>query len=144
MLTKTRAKPVLIGELSERTGVNTETIRYYERIGLLSPPPRSAGRHRLYSEDHVQRLSFIRRSRELGFTLDDIRALAALVDQGGFDCGIARDIAIRHLSDVRGKIASLRRLERALKSMADACHPGDQSSCPIITALSSGPSPSSK
>ncbi len=128
-----------IGRLSRDSGVNIETIRYYERIGLLSPPPRSSGRHRLYSEEHVQRLAFVRRGRELGFSLDDIRALLALVDQGDFDCAIVKEIAVRHLTDVRGKIASLKRLEGALKNMADACQPGKQASCPIIEALSSGP-----
>ena len=84
------------------------------------------------------RLSFIRRSRELGFPLDDIRALLQLVDGGSSDCRATKDITLRHLADVRGKIASLRKLERALKDMTDACLPGNQSSCPIIDALSTG------
>jgi len=138
MLTNARAGAIQIGALAERTGVKIETIRYYERVGLLAPPARSGGGRRLYSQEHSRRLAFIRRSRELGFSLDDVRALLALVDEGDFDCTIVKAIAVRHLAEVRGKIASLKRLERALKSMADACHPGKQVSCPIIEALSSG------
>ncbi len=136
MLTKSRAKPVLIGALADRTGVNIETIRYYERVGLLPPPPRTQGRHRAYDERHAQRLMFIRRSRELGFSLDDIRTLFQLADGGNSACGAAKDVTLRHLLDVRGKIASLKRLERALKDMTSACVPGNQLSCPIIETLS--------
>jgi MerR family transcriptional regulator, mercuric resistance operon regulatory protein len=136
MVTNVRARPMQIGALAERTGVNIETIRYYERAGLLPAPPRSEGRRRLYDDAHVQRLRFVRRSRELGFSLDDIRALLAIVDAGNSDCAAAKDIAVRHLADVHGKIASLRRLERALRSLTDACRPEDQVSCPIIESLS--------
>ena len=122
MVTKTRADPLLIGKLAERTGVNIETIRYYERGGLLPPPPRTEGRHRAYDENHVQRLIFIRRSRELGFSLDNIRLLLQLTDGSNSDCCTTKNITLRHLADVRGKIASLRKLERALKDMTDACH----------------------
>lgn len=136
MDTKTRARPMQIGELAGRTGVNIETIRYYERAGLLPAPPRSEGRRRLYDMEHVRRLRFVRRGRELGFSLDDIRALLAIVDEGDADCTAAKDIALRHLADVHGKIASLRRLERALNSLTDACRPQDQVACPIIESLS--------
>ena len=136
VVTNSRAKPVQIGTLAERTGVNIETIRYYERVGLLPLPPRSGGGHRLYDEEHIQRLNFVRRSRELGFPLNDIRALLALVQDGKADCAVTKEIAVRHLADVQGKITSLKRLERALNTMTDACRPGNQSSCPIIEALS--------
>lgn len=135
-LTKLRAEPMLIGELSTRTGVNIETIRYYERIGLIPAPPRKNGRRRIYDESHVRRLRFVRRSRGLGFALDDIRTLLALADRGEQACSETREMAVRHLADVRGKIASLRKLERALREMTDACRPGRQSSCPILDALS--------
>lgn len=75
-----------IGMLSSRTGCNIETIRYYEQIGLLPPPPRSQGGHRLYEEDLRRRLGFIRRSRDLGFTLDETRGLLRLVDGGAYTC----------------------------------------------------------
>jgi MerR family mercuric resistance operon transcriptional regulator len=123
-----------IGQLAAETGVNIETIRYYERVGLLATPSRTTGRHRAYDKQYVQRLTFVRRSRELGFSLSDIRALLDLSD-GKQDCA-ARELTLRHLADVRGKIASLRKLERALKAMTEACHPGEQSSCPIFDALS--------
>lgn len=124
---------MLIGKLAAETGVNIETIRYYERVGLLGTPPRTDGGHRLYSADHAQRLTFIRRSRELGFSLDEIRTLLDLADSKR-DCA-AKELTLRHLTDVRGKIASLRKLERALKGMTDACQPGTQNSCPIFEAL---------
>ena len=123
-----------IGQLAAETGVNIETIRYYERVGLLAAPPRTQGRHRAYGEQYVQRLTFVRRSRELGFSLDDIRTLLNLSD-GKQDCA-AKELTLRHLADVRGKISSLKRLERALKGMTDACKPGRQNLCPIFEALS--------
>jgi MerR family mercuric resistance operon transcriptional regulator len=93
----------------------------------------------LYDEDYVQRLNFIRRGRELGFSIDDIRALLRLVDAGSLDCNTTKKITLRHLDDIRGKITSLKKLERALKRMADACRPGRQSTCPILDALSEAP-----
>lgn len=135
-LTKTRAGPMLIGELSARTGVNIETIRYYERIGVMPAPQRKNGRHRIYEESHVRRLTFVRRGRELGFALDDMRTLLALADRGEAACLETKEMTLRHLADVRGKIASLRKLERALRDMTDACRPGRQRSCPILDSLS--------
>ena len=88
----------------------------------------------MYDQHHVRRLTFIRRSRELGFSLDNIRTLLELSD-GKRDCA-AKELALRHLDDVRGRIASLRRLEKALKRMTEACKPGVQDSCPIFDALS--------
>lgn len=127
--------PLLIGTIAEQTGINIETIRYYERIGLLPPPPRSGGRQRLYDKEHVRRLTFIRRSRELGFPLDDIRTLFKLVNAGSLDCCATKEVTLSHLADVRGKITSLKKLERALATMTNACQPGQQSTCPILDAL---------
>jgi len=126
-----------IGGLSRRTAVNIETIRYYERVGLLPTPPRTRGRRRIYDDRQVQRLAFIRRSRELGFSLDDIRKLLKLADTDHLDCSRIRAMTAHHLADIRGKIASLKKLERALKVMVDACEPEKkQRSCPILDALS--------
>jgi len=136
MTGQSSARFFLIGTLAKRTSVNIETIRYYERVGLLARPPRSPGRHRLYDEDYVHRLAFVRRCRELGFSIEDVRALLRLVDAGGSDCASTKDITLRHLDNVRGKIASLKKLEKALKTMADACRPGRQVTCPILDALS--------
>jgi MerR family transcriptional regulator, mercuric resistance operon regulatory protein len=123
-----------IGMLSKRSAVNTETIRYYEKIGLLPPPPRTSGGHRVYPESHVRRLNFIRRGRELGFTLDEIRNLLKMVE-GGHTCGEVRDAALTHLTNIRRKIADLRRMENTLSETAERCKGGDTPDCPIVDAL---------
>jgi MerR family mercuric resistance operon transcriptional regulator len=122
------------GALAARTGCNIETIRYYEKIGLLPAPPRSAGGHRLYGRDLVKRLGFVRRSRDLGFTLEEIRELLRLVDGGAYTAqveGLARD----HVREIRRKIADLRRLQRVLETMAARCSGRALPDCPIIDAL---------
>ncbi|MDH3228517.1 MAG: helix-turn-helix domain-containing protein [Alphaproteobacteria bacterium] len=124
-----------IGKLAARTGVNIETIRYYERIGMIPPPPRSAGGQRRYEEGHLRRLSFVRRCRELGFPLDEIRALLALVDGGDYSCAEVRDMTVRQLDAVRRRIADLRVMERTLDTMAAACDGGSVPECPIVDAL---------
>lgn len=123
-----------IGALSARTGVAIETIRYYERIGLLASPHRTQGRHRLYSQNDVKLLSFIRRCRELGFSLEDVRALLALANTPSA-CRVAKSISHRHLTSIREKIASLSKLEHALETLVVRCAPDTQSPCPIIGAL---------
>jgi MerR family mercuric resistance operon transcriptional regulator len=133
--TKSRAATVSIGELSDRTGVNIETIRYYERIGLLPPPPRSAGRHRLYENEHRQRLAFIRRARELGFSLDQVRALLALSGKHGLACDEVKAITDEHIAEVRYKIRDLRKLDRILSALAARCRPSGVPDCPILEAL---------
>lgn len=127
---------IQIGELSKRTGCNIETIRYYERIGLLPAPARSAGRYRIYDAGKVRRLAFIRRARELGFTLDAVRALLALSDEGGAACAEARQLATSHLAEVRAKIADLRSMEHVLADAVRRCATGELPGCPIIDALS--------
>lgn len=128
-------RELTIGVLSEGSSVNIETIRYYERIGLMPAPPRSQGGHRLYGGEHRKRLAFIRRSRELGFTLDEIRNLLGLVE-GGYTCGEVRDAALTHLKDIRRKIADLRRMERTLAETAARCEGGTAPECPIVDVLS--------
>jgi MerR family mercuric resistance operon transcriptional regulator len=129
-----------IGQLAAQSGVKIETIRYYERVGLLAVPPRSQGRHRIYETAYVQRLKFIRRGRELGFSLDDIRALFEFAGHSDLACAEAKAIALGQLAAVRGRIASLKKLERALKHMTDACAPGEKMACPIFEALSASES----
>lgn len=124
-----------IGALSERTGCNIETIRYYEREGLLPSPPRTEGGHRVYAEEHEKRLVFIRRSRELGFRLEDVRGLLRMVDGEHYTCAEVRRRTLEHLEDVRGKLADLRKLERVLKQLADRCTGGETPDCPIVEAL---------
>jgi MerR family transcriptional regulator, mercuric resistance operon regulatory protein len=124
-----------IGTLSERTGGNIETIRYYERIGLMPRAARSNGGHRLYGEDHVKRLGFIRRSRELGFTLDQIRTLLGLVDGRRYTCAQVKRVTVEHLEEIHRKVADLRAIERVLKDMAAQCDGGAVPKCAVIDAL---------
>ena len=124
-----------IGTLSKLTGCNIETIRYYERVGLLPDPPRTGGGHRLYSEASVKRLKFIRRSRELGFTIEEVRELLELVDGKRYTCDDVHALTVDHLEDVKKKMADLRRMERVLKTMAAQCSGGKVPDCPIIDAL---------
>jgi MerR family transcriptional regulator, mercuric resistance operon regulatory protein len=125
---------IQIGELSRRTGCNIETIRYYERIGLMPPPPRR-GRYRSYDGEHVGRLGFVRRARELGFTLDEVRALLGLAGGGQASCAEVRTLAASHLTDVRARIADLRRMERVLADSVRACDAGQDPGCPLIQSL---------
>jgi MerR family mercuric resistance operon transcriptional regulator len=123
-----------IGELSRRTGCNIETIRYYERIGLMPAPPRR-GRYRSYAGDDVARLGFVRRARELGFTLDEVRALLGLAAGGEAACADVRRLAAAHLRDVRSRIADLQRMERVLADSVRACDTGHDPGCPLIDTL---------
>ncbi len=129
-------EPVSIGELSRRTGCNIETVRYYERIGVMPKPPRTEGGHRYYPAEQVKRLVFIRRGRELGFTLDQVRGLLRFVDTGNFSCSDVKSLTDEHLAELRKKIADLRRMERVLKDMAAQCDNGQVPDCPILDALS--------
>jgi MerR family mercuric resistance operon transcriptional regulator len=128
---------LLIGELARRTGNNIETIRYYERIGLIPAPPRQ-GRYRSYGPEDVGRLRFVRRARELGFTLGEVRTLLGLAAGGQASCGEARSLAAAHLADVKARISDLRRMEHALADAVRACDAGDNSCCPVIDSLYAG------
>lgn len=124
-----------IGALSEKTGCNIETIRYYEREGLLPDPPRTDGGHRMYGEEHLKRLTFVRRSRELGFTLEEVRGLLKMVDGGHYTCAEVKSLTLEHLKDVRGKLADFKKLEEVLKHLADQCTGDEAPDCPIVEAL---------
>ena len=132
------ATRVTIGRLADMTGCHLETIRYYERIGLLRPPARSAGGHRIYAADAIARLAFIRRARELGFTLEQVRMLLRLADGGHYTCAQVRGLALDHLEDIRRKAADLRRIERALADMAARCVGGRVPRCAVMDALLDG------
>ncbi len=123
------------GELAQRSGCNIETVRFYEKHELLPAPPRTAGGHRDYAPEHLKRLTFIRRSRELGFTLDQIRSLLALVDGGAWTCAEVRAMTLRHLDEVRRKIADLQKLAVILEDMAAQCDRGAVPECPIVDLL---------
>ena len=124
-----------IGELSKATGTNVETIRYYERIELLPPPPRTSGNFRSYGPAERQRLSFIRHSRDLGFTIEEIRSLLDLSDHPDRDCQAADLIASRHLAQVEAKVAQLTLLKEELSGVIGRCRGGLSADCRVIEAL---------
>jgi len=124
-----------IGDLGKATNTKVETVRYYERIGLLPAPPRSAGNYRSYGQAALDRLSFIRRARDLGFSLDQVRALLALSDDRGQDCAGIDRIAKQHLLEVDRKLADLAALRRELKAVIDSCDGGTIAQCRIVEAL---------
>jgi Cu(I)-responsive transcriptional regulator len=126
---------VSIGDLALATGVAVETIRYYERIGLMPAPPRTRGNYRSYDDGHQRRLSFIRRSRDLGFTVEDVRALLDLADRREHDCQEVDTMARRQLEDVERKIKALERLRHELHDMIDHCTRSTVADCRIIRSL---------
>lgn len=125
-----------IGELAARAGSNPETIRYYERIGLLPPPSRTDGNYRDYAQPHVDRLSFIRHARGLGFEIADIRSLLDLTEHPERDCGEVDRIASGHLHAVKRKIDQLEQLRNELQRMLTRCRGGQIADCRIIGTLS--------
>jgi DNA-binding transcriptional MerR regulator len=136
-----------IGALAERTGTNAPTIRYYEEIGLLRAAERQTGGQRVYGDVDVKRLTFIRRCREFGFSIHQVRALVALVQDPQSSCMHARDLAQEHLVAVRAKLAELRALERSISvfvaSCDASCAGGPGPECVILEDLSRGqPAPS--
>lgn len=130
-----RSDGIPIGELSRLTGVNIETIRYYEKIRMLRPPPRTEGGRRIYGPTEARVLAFIRRGRQLGFGLEDIRALLALGGPGKASCADVRKIAAHHLDDIRIKIADLRKLESLLAKTIAQCSGNSVPECPVLDIL---------
>lgn len=124
-----------IGDLSKATRTKVETVRWYEKVGILPAPARTAGNYRAYGPEHLNRLSFIRRGRNLGFTLDEVRALLALADQRDHDCGEVDAIARKHLADIERKVVDLQKLAAELRHLIGQCHGGTISECRIIEAL---------
>jgi MerR family mercuric resistance operon transcriptional regulator len=137
-ITVSRAHDLPIGELSLLSGVNIETIRYYERIEMLPAPPRAANGRRVYDPSHLRILAFIRRSRELGFSLDEIRALIRLGGPEKATCREVRKIAMHHLEEIRTKLEDLRRLERVLANTVAQCTGKTAPDCPVLDILDSG------
>lgn len=124
-----------IGELSKQSSVNIETIRYYEKIGVMPAPGRSANGYRVYGAEHFKRLSFVRRARQLGFSLDEIRGLLRLVDGDAYTCAQVRELTLDHVAEIRRKIADLKRLKRVMEDMAAQCSGGRAPDCVIVDAL---------
>lgn len=123
------------GELAGRTGVNSETIRYFERVGILSTPQRTEGGHRVYDEGHVRTLTFVRRARGLGFAPDEVRAIVELGGPGKACCAEVREIAKRHLGQVRTKIADLLEIERLLAATVERCSGASDPDCAVIEMI---------
>ena len=131
----TSTRGYAIGEMSQLADVNIETIRYYERIRIMPKPDRTAGGNRQYNHDQLKRLAFVKKCRNLSFSLDEIRALLEMVDRNDFTCGEVHGMTISHLATVKTKLADLMRLEKTLSKMASECSKGDVPDCPIIESL---------
>ncbi|MBX3710422.1 MAG: helix-turn-helix domain-containing protein [Lysobacter sp.] len=129
-----------IGQLANATATKAETIRYYERIGLLLAPPRSAGNYRTYGPLDVQRLGFVRRARELGFSIEQIRELLSLGVDAEQDCGDIDQLTRAHVTRIEEKIADLQRLKDELFAMLRACPGGTVAQCQILQSLQPLPS----
>jgi MerR family transcriptional regulator, mercuric resistance operon regulatory protein len=134
-ITSSRAENLPIGELSKQSGVNIETIRYYERVKMLAPPPRTDSGRRVYHSTDLRILVFIRRSRELGFSLDEIRALLRLGGPEKASCREVREIAAHHLEDIRARLVDLKKLERLLAKTVARCSGRMAPDCPVLDIL---------
>ena len=136
-ITKPQIGELSRGKMAKKSGVNAETIRYYEDIGLLPEPSRSENNYRIYNQSHLKRLFFIRRTRELGFTLKEVEKLLELVDGGSYTCAEVQKRTESHLADVHQKIADLEKMRETLKGMVSKCNGGLIPDCPIIEQLNS-------
>jgi MerR family mercuric resistance operon transcriptional regulator len=134
-ITASRAEKMSIGALSRLTGVHVETIRYYERVRMLSVPARTASGRRMYGTHEARILAFVRRSRELGFSLDEIRTLLRLGGPESAPCREVREIAAHHLEDIRAKLDDLTRLERLLADTLARCSGKIAPDCPVLDIL---------
>ncbi|GGB43580.1 Cd(II)/Pb(II)-responsive transcriptional regulator [Sphingomonas metalli] len=125
-----------IGEIASRIGLKIETIRFYETEGLIAPPARTSGNYRIYNRAHLDRLSFIKRSRDLGFTLDQVRDLLRLADNRGSSCTEVDVIAGHHVAEIDRKLADLTALRTELVRSLECCERATIAECRIIEALS--------
>ncbi len=124
-----------IGDMSRLSKVNIETIRFYERIGVMPKPDRTPGGNRQFNHTQLKRLVFIKRCRDLGFSLDEIRVLLTMVDRQDFTCNEVNEMTIAQLGNIRKKLSDLKRLEKTLLQMAATCNKGNIPQCPIIDSL---------
>src|ERR1700730_3388001 len=134
-ITSSRAENLPIGELSKQSGVNIETISYYERIKMLARPLRTASGRRVYDSTDLRILVFIGRARELGLSLDEIRALLRLGGPEKASCREVREIAAHHLEDIRAKLSDLKKLERLLAKTVAQCSGRTAPDCPVLNIL---------
>jgi Hg(II)-responsive transcriptional regulator len=125
-----------IGEVATRAGVNVETLRYYERRGLLSEPTRQASGYRAYDEEAVRVVRFIKRAQELGFTLAEVEGLLRLADGGPESCREVRALATVKIEDMDRRIATLQAMKRSLVALVQTCNRrGKNRECPLIEAI---------
>jgi MerR family transcriptional regulator, mercuric resistance operon regulatory protein len=134
-------RPLTIGTLAKASGVHVETVRYYERIGLMPKSSRTASNYRSFGPEHVERLSFVRRAREIGFSIGEIKELLVLAEPGRTACAEVQTLTAVHLHEVRAKIADLRRLEAILAGALERCLVETAPVCPVLDMLAS-PRPS--
>jgi MerR family transcriptional regulator, mercuric resistance operon regulatory protein len=128
-------RPLTIAALAKASKVQLETVRYYERIGLMPKPERAANGYRNYGPEHVKRLSFIRRAREIGFSIAAIRDLLALAEPGRGACTEVQTLTAAHLAEVRAKIEDLRKLEAILAAAVERCSTASAPACPVLDLL---------
>jgi DNA-binding transcriptional MerR regulator len=124
-----------IGEIAAATATKVETVRFYEKAGLLPPPARTEGNYRSYGTSHLKRLSFIRRARQLGISLDDVRELLALADNKEQSCEAVDAIASAHLTVIETKLADLNQMANELRRIIGQCQKGRIGECLIIETL---------
>lgn len=125
-----------IGDVARTTGLNSRTIRFYESIGLVGEPDRSAGGYRQYSEKDVHRLRFVASARALGFPVDEIRHLLALYDDRDRSSADVKKLVLHHVGEIDRKLAELKAMRRTLLHLAERCHGDERPDCPILEGLS--------
>ena len=126
------------GEVAEAAGVNIQTLRYYERRGLLAEPPRRESGYRMYGPDAVRLVRFVKRAQELGFSLDDVESLLQLAEGGPESCDSARQMAMQKMDELDERIRNLRAMRRALSELVDTCDlPRNRRECPLLVTLDS-------
>ena len=128
-------KGLIIGELAKNADVNIETIRYYERLGLILEPPRTESGYRIFPPEVIQRIKFIKRSQSLGFSLSEIHKLLTLTDSDSFSCLEVRQFASQKLKEIELKILDLQNIKSVLQDLSSKCSEGPINSCPIIERL---------
>ncbi|PJR16366.1 Cu(I)-responsive transcriptional regulator [Sinorhizobium meliloti] len=127
-----------IGEASKASGVSSKMIRYYEHIGLISPAVRTASSYRTYGDNDVHTLRFVRRARDLGFSVEQIKELLALWRDRSRASSDVKAVALEHIAELERKIAAIQEMTRTLKHLAGHCHGDDRPDCPIIEEIANG------
>jgi MerR family copper efflux transcriptional regulator len=130
-----------VGEAARRSGVSAKMIRYYESIGLIAPAKRTASGYRTYEPDEVHRLRFIKRARDLGFSLDSIGQLLGLWANRRRSSAKVKQIALEHIAELKDQIARAESMLNALQRLADSCHGDERETCPILDDLARTPQP---